>query len=84
MGALTHSPPPARRTGYDCTCGRFDHDTDDRATLAAWLDDPNASDAWIAEQLTGAYGLPIGYQVVSRHRLGRCVACQRAGRTWHG
>ena len=77
-------PPPQRAAGYECGFAAVWNaaDDDDRATLAGWLANPDATDTWVAERLTEHLGVPVNYQVVARHRRGQCVRCQRAGRVW--
>lgn len=77
-------PPPQRAAGYECAFAGLVPvlDDDDRATLAGWLANPDATDTWVAERLTEHLGVPVNYQVVARHRRGQCVRCQRAGRRW--
>jgi len=77
-------PPPQRAAGSECAfAGLTDVlDDDDRATLAGWLVNPDASDSWVAERLTEAAGFHINHQVVARHRRNHCVKCKSAGRVW--
>lgn len=81
---LSEIPAPRRSTGYECAFAALPAalDDDDRATLAGWLVNPDATDAWVAERLTEAVGVRINYQVVARHRRDECVKCKSAGRVW--
>lgn len=77
-------PPPPKLSGYDCVFGAVNEklDDDDRATLAAWLTNPSASDAWVADRLTEATGLAVNHQNVARHRREQCIRCRDSGRVW--
>ncbi len=77
-------PPPPRASGYDCGFAPLADklDEDDRATLAGWLNNPNASDAWVAARLSEVTGLKLNHQVVARHRREHCARCNAAERVW--
>lgn len=81
---LSDVPPPPRLRGSECAMAPLWEALPDesKATLAGWLTNPEASDAWVAAQLTDQTGHTINQQVVLRHRHGRCVRCNLFGRTW--
>jgi hypothetical protein len=73
---LAQRKPTAIKKGPTCTIGLLlaAMDTDDRTTLASWLDDPRTyPGTWIADQLTDEYGQRVGDSTIQRHRKGRCL-----------
>lgn len=82
---LSDVPPPApRSSGYDCVFAAVHKVADDadRAWIAANIANPNASDAWVAGQITEHLGVRVNHQAVARHRRGQCIKCRDAERTW--
>lgn len=76
--------PPPRTPGYECAFADLAPllDAADRVKLAGWLSNPDATDTWVAGQLSAATDLYINHQVVARHRRGECMKCRAAGRGW--
>lgn len=77
-------PPPPRTSGFECGFAAVWNaaDDDDRAWITANLNDPSASDAWVADQITEHLGVEVDHQQVARHRRDRCKRCRTAGRVW--
>ena len=69
--ALTNKPPSIRKPGSVCGIARLGLTDAEQGILESWLADDRYTAGAISERLAEDDYL-VSYQVVTRHRAGRC------------